>query len=296
MLGIAQALMVGCADVQHIRRDIAGADKCPQVSAMGVDRPAKIGVGAWEEGSPGWAADRVGALGVAWHYTWGPQPLTSDGLKPQSGFVPMIWDAAQLRDNPKALTDISVSEAAALLGFNEPDRADQADMTVQDATTHWPRLVATHKRLGSPAPSPGEAVRPGGWLPRFMDAASASGLRIDFIAVHYYAPTHDLAAFRSFLDRVHRAYDRPIWVTEWALVDPDTWKDGRARYSPDDTACFFRAGAAMLDDLNFVERHAWFAAFDGGDGWHLNTHAIAADGSLTAVGRAIVDATGAMPD
>ncbi len=296
MLGVALPLMTGCADVLQGRRDIAGADKCPQGSAMGIDRPAKIGVGAWEAGPPGWAANRVGALGVAWHYVWGPQPLTSDGHEPQPEFVPMIWDAAQLQDNPRALTDISVSEAPALLGFNEPDQAGQAEMTVQEAATHWPRLVAAGKRLSSPAPSTGEALPPGSWLARFMDAASASGLRVDFIAVHYYTGTHDIAAFRRYLERVHRAYDRPIWVTEWALVDPHTWKDGRARYSLDDTACFFRAGAAMLDDLDFVERHAWFAAFDGGDGWHLNTHAIAADGSLTPIGRAFVDATSALLD
>ena len=61
-------------------------------------------------------------------------------------------------------------------------------------------------------------------------------------------------------------------------------------------ACFFRAGAAMLDDLGFVERHAWFAAFEGGDGWHLNTHAIAGDGSLTPVGQAILDAASTTPE
>ena len=296
MLGITQILMIGCADVLQGRRDTPGADTCPQGLEMGIDRPAKIGVGAWEEGPPGWAANRVSALGVAWHYVWGPKPLTSDEQEPQSEFVPMIRDALQLRDNRKVLTDISASEATVLLGFNEPDRADQADMTVEDAATLWPPLVGTRKRLGSPAPSKGEALPPGGWLARFMAAASAAGLRVDFIAVHYYAPSHDLAAFRRYLERVHRTYDRPVWVTEWALVDPDTWKDGRARYSPNDAACFFRAGAAMLDDLNFVERHAWFAAFDGGDGWHLNTHAIAADGSLTPIGRAFVDATGALLD
>ena len=94
LLGVALPLVTGCADVLQGRRDIAGADKCPQGSAMGIDRPAKIGVGAWEAGPPGWAANRVGALGVAWHYVWGPQPLTSDGHEPQPEFVPMIWDAA----------------------------------------------------------------------------------------------------------------------------------------------------------------------------------------------------------
>lgn len=293
---IAQTLVIGCADSRQDHRDIAGSEDCPDASAMGIDWPAKIGIGAWEQGPPGWSANRIGALGLAWYYTWKLRPLTSDGDNAQSEFVPMVWDAAQLRDNPKALTDVSASEATVLLGFNEPDRADQADMTVQDAAAHWPQLVATGKRLGSPAPHQRGAVGPGGWLPQFMDTVSASGLRVDFIAVHYYATSHDVAPFRRYLERVHRAYDKPVWVTEWALVDADTWEDGRARYSPDDTACFFRAGAAMLDNLDFVERHAWFAAFDSDGRWHLNTHAIAVDGSLTPVGRAIVDATGAGPD
>jgi len=308
IFGIAQTLIVGCADSQTDRPDItgpdtagpdtagpdiAGPDKCPDDSAMAIDWPAKIGIGAWNQGPSGWAADRVAALGVAWYYVWGSQPLNSDGRKRRSEFVPMIWNDAQLQEEPKALADVSASDAIALLGFNEPDLASQADMTIEDAVTLWPRLSATGMRLGSPAPSRSEALVPESWLPRFMDAVSASGLRVDFIAVHYYASTHDIAAFRSFLERVHHAYGRPIWVTEWALVDPETWKDNRARYSTDDAACFFRAGAAMLDDLSFVERHAWFAAFDGGDGWHLNTHAIAPDGSLTPVGRAIVDATDA---
>lgn len=262
---------------------------------MRIDHPAKIGVGAWEHRQPGWAAVRLRALGVAWYYVWGPEPVSSGGLELGVEFVPMIRDAAQLRDSEWALSGQAVWQAAVLLGFNEPDQPDQANMTVQEAIAHWPRLTAAAKRVGSPAPSTGEALPPQGWLSRFLDVARAANLRVDFIAVHYYAAKPDIAAFRRYLKAVHRAYDRPIWVTEWGLVDPNTWKDGRARYDPDEAACFFRSGAAMLDDLDFVERHAWFAAFDGGDGWHLNTHAIAEDGSLTPVGQAFVDATRTRP-
>ncbi len=49
----------------------------------------------------------------------------------------------------------------------------------------------------------------------------------------------------------------------------------------------------MMDDLDFVERHAWFAAFEFGSGF-LNSKAVAADGSLTEVGRAIAEATGVL--
>ena len=290
-LGVAQSLIVSCANFSQSPHGIAADNACPQGSEMRIDHPAKIGIGAWEHAQPGWAANRLRALGVAWYYVWGPEPISSGGLESGAEFVPMIRDAAQLRDAEWALSSQAETQAAVLLGFNEPDRPDQANMTVEEAIAHWPRLAAAAKRLGSPAPSKGGALPPQGWLARFLDAARASNLRVDFIAVHYYAAKHDIAAFRSYLERVYRAYDRPIWVTEWGLVDPNTWKDGRARYDPDGAACFFRSGAAMLDDLDFVERHAWFAAFDGGDGWHLNTHAIAEDGSLTPVGRAFVDAT-----
>jgi hypothetical protein len=296
MFVVAHTLVIGCAELQKDRRDTALPDDCPDKAAMEISWPMKIGIGAWEQGPASWAADRVSDLGVAWYYVWDDQPLISNANKPQPEFVPMIWNGAQLQENSNALADLTESHVTALLGFNEPNLASQADMSVREAVTLWPRLDATSMRLGSPAPSQNAALKPGSWLPQFMDAVSTSGLRVDFIAVHYYAPNRDVIAFRRFLERVHRAYNLPIWVTEWALVYPRTWKDNRARYSLKDTACFFRAGAAMLDDLDFVERHAWFAAFDGGDGWYLNTHAIAEDGSLTPVGRAIVDATSARPD
>ena len=49
----------------------------------------------------------------------------------------------------------------------------------------------------------------------------------------------------------------------------------------------------MMDDLDFVERHAWFAAYDGGDGYHLGTHVLETDHSLTVVGQAFAQLTGA---
>ena len=38
-----------------------------------------------------------------------------------------------------------------LLGFNEPDRSDQSNMTVEEAIALWPQLVQKSNRLGSPA-------------------------------------------------------------------------------------------------------------------------------------------------
>ncbi len=53
-----------------------------------------------------------------------------------------------------------------LLGFNEPDNAGQSNMTVSQALSLWPRLMATKMTLGSPAVASGAATK-GGWLDQF---------------------------------------------------------------------------------------------------------------------------------
>lgn len=192
-------------------------------------------------------------------------------------YIPMAWGAQDATGDLRAAADAGV-----LLGFNEPDHRTQADISVAEALALWPRLEATDARLGSPATTTPQTLGSGKWLPRFMAGAEAADLRVDFVAVHYYTPTPDIGAFRHFLERVHAAYDRPIWVTEWALLD---WSN-TGRFSFADTARFLREGALMMDELPFVERHAWFGLYDGLDGIHARTHLVEADGTFTSVGEA----------
>ena len=51
-----------------------------------------------------------------------------------------------------------------LLGYNEPDRSDQANMSVAHAIEQWPEMFKSGLRLGSPAPS----STPKAWLTDFM--------------------------------------------------------------------------------------------------------------------------------
>jgi hypothetical protein len=165
-------------------------------------------------------------------------------------FVPMIWGSDDA--TPEALT--MLSDAEVLLGFNEPDRPDQAGMSVEQALELWPLLASTGARLGSPAVTARNAMGEGAWLTEFMNGASVRNLPVDFIAVHYYAEAPDVAAFEAFLMDLHAAYSRPVWVTEWALID---YQDLR-RHSDEAVEQFFIEAVLMLDRLDFVERHAWF--------------------------------------
>lgn len=206
----------------------------------------------------------------------GFENVTDVNSEATASFVPMIWDEDTLASLP-----LLTVGSPAVLTFNEPDNRDQANMSVSDALSGWPQLMSSGVRLGSPATTMSNTLGETSWLNRFMTEADARGYRVDFIAVHYYPETSDIAAFKSFLEKVHQTYNRPIWVTEWALAD---W-DQPGRFSAAQQKAFFEAGSQMMDDLVFVERHAWFAAYDDLDGWDLNSSLISADGSLTELGR-----------
>ena len=194
--------------------------------------------------------------GATWYLTWS---TSRQGIVDPRGvqFVPMVRTAANV--TPSALAQAERS-GPALLTFNEPDLGSQADMTVAQALSVWPRLMATKLQLASPAVATGAAT-PRGWLDRFMRAAEGHHYRVNFIAVHWYGADFQTAAavaqLKSYLDSVHRRYELPVWVTEYALIN---FAPGGPIYATSaQQAAFVTASVRMLDSLSFVKRYAWFA-------------------------------------
>jgi hypothetical protein len=61
---------------------------------------------------------------------------------------------------------------------------------------------------------------------------------------------------RGYLQAVYDRYHKPIWLTEYALID---FTGPTPRYpSQTQQADFARNSTAMLQGLAFVERYAWF--------------------------------------
>jgi RNA polymerase sigma factor (sigma-70 family) len=236
---------------------------------------ARKGVGTWEFGP---IPAGLKAVGASWYYNWSP---TNASMPGPSGveFVPMIWGADAVSDRTLATAK---AEGDVLLGFNEPDLGEQANMTVERALELWPRLEATGMRLGSPAVAWGGADA-GGWLDRFMTGAKQRGHRVDFIALHWYGSDFSAAAvghLRGYLRAVHERYGLPVWLTEFALIR----FDGGTTYPSDAQQSAFVTGATrMLASLSFVERYAWFGLPATGDS---GTGLYRADGTLTPAGRA----------
>lgn len=210
---------------------------------------ARKGVGVWTFPGVSTALSRSGA---SWYYTWS----TTHGGVTGPGFVPMIWGG-------KSVDATSLAQAKQagpyLLGFNEPDMGQQSNMTVDEALSLWPKLMATGKVLGSPAVAYGGDT-PGGWLDRFMSGAQQKGYRVDFIALHWYGgdftTPNAVAQLKSYIEAVHNRYHKPVWLTEFALID---FANGGTRFPTDQQqAAFVTASAKMLDGLSWLQRYAWF--------------------------------------
>ncbi|MEW2047619.1 glycoside hydrolase family protein [Streptomyces sp. NPDC005476] len=224
----------------------------------------KKGISAWEFDG---VTKALANSNVGWFYTWSSG---KGGIKPPRGveFVPMIHDKGSVTE--KELGQAK-KQGSTLLGFNEPDRPDQADMTVDQALDLWPRLQSTGLRLGAPAVATGGDVA-GGWLDRFMKGAAARHYRVDFIPLHWYGADFDsrraTGQLRGYIEAVHKRYRKPVWLTEYALTD---FSSGTPRYPAEEQqAAFVKKSTAMLQHLSYVRRYAWFTlSTNRGDGTGL---------------------------
>lgn len=207
---------------------------------------------------------KIQSLNPAWYYTWGATNVI--GLE-DLPFVPMCWGGNSISkfNGPVPI----------LLGFNEPDRPDQSNLTIQQALNLWPKLDSLAVHLGSPATA-GNAASPGSWQEGF----SAAGPRTDFMCLHWYAPPN-VDSFLKQIDATWTKYQKPIWVTEFAAAD---WSGKFPGGFDSKLVSDFMTGACKgLEARSYVERYTWKTR-DQSDS-HMGTSALfKPDGTLTDLG------------
>ncbi len=145
-----------------------------------------------------------------------------------------------------------------ILGNNEPDNtADERETvsSVSEVLAHWQEMMATGKRLGSPA----MASNLSGWLYPFIDSIDARGWRCDFIAVHAYY-YQDWSSWLSTLKAIHERTGRPIWITEMNYGANWTgWPGSNTNGNAENYAIEKQHFAPVVDGLEttgWIERYA----------------------------------------
>ncbi len=226
------------------------------------------------------AAPSQSNLVTSWYYNWGANPSTSGmpATTPSMSFFPMVWGWYP-KTSPTLLQTLSAEHLSMLLGFNEPDNPNQSNIPVATAIAAWPQLQGIAKELVSPAP----ADPLGTWMETFMNAIEQQNLQCDAVAVHSYGGINS-SAFLDMLDNVYTLYQRPIYVTEFAVADYNAVNGVPNQYSVQQVSNFMETVCPAMDNLSYVKGYAWYP-------WpSTNSNALASsvlfntDGSLTALG------------
>jgi len=197
-----------------------------------------------------------------WWYSWSADrpPLINQE------YVPIKQNSGW----PSQKNLLAVKNATHLLGFNEPDRPDQANATVASAINGWPDLMATGLRLGSPAIADNL-----NWLYSFMDECDKRNFRVDFVAIHAYwggaggaynVLTNgkvDVNKWYNRLKDIHIRTGRPLWITEWN--NGANWTNNGEPYWDSDPVKqqlqnkeIMDKVLHMLDTCSFVERYSLY--------------------------------------
>ena len=203
-----------------------------------------------KKGQGGWDGDHA-KFRSSWLYNW--DRVTGTALPAGVTFSPMQhnrwwpgWDTLY-QSRPGWLTS---SQAAWMLGFNEPDHTDQANMTTDEAIALWPQLEQTDIPLVSPA----AAKAFGGWLADFYTKANARGFRVDYTAVHWYA-NPNAGSLISHLQSVKDTFGgRAVLLTEFSTVD---WA-GTANWTEEDNYRFLAEFLWRAEAFSWIKRYAIF--------------------------------------
>ena len=197
--------------------------------------------------------------GISWYYSWGtvPQAETDYCSYNDVEFVPMIWGRYQTNEESyQKVRDWCREhpETKYLLGFNEPNFGDQANMTPQEAAELWPQVVALAKECGLKLVAPalnfsaGTYASPTKWMDEFVAIVGLDSF--DYTAIHSYG---GYSITCQLAEDFHNRYGKDVWLTEFC-----DWSSENVSQSAQ--VSFMQPMIGWLETTPWIFRYAWFMA------------------------------------
>lgn len=205
---------------------------------------------------------------INWYFTWSPVQAPPDIFPNNSEsrieFVPALPSIDNLDDNIDALDRLPKSSKH-LFTFNEPDGSTDSGGSSIDpddaAKAYIEKIVPLRDRFQISHPSVTGSQRGLDWLNDFnsscWDIDSDNGCPADFVTAHWYG---DFTGLSSWLDQLANWYNQSgsgidqdvrVWLKEFALPQADE----------DTTFSMMNQTIPYLDQLEYVEKYAWFGTF-----------------------------------
>jgi hypothetical protein len=232
---------------------------------------------------------RALSKGISWWYNWTFEPDAKvrtifGSLNVE--YIPMVWGT---KVSTTQVQEHVLPSSSTLLGFNEPNFFEQANLSATAAAAAWPSVQAVADAKGLKLVSPAVNFCGGGchdgspfdYLDDFF--AACPDCRVDVLGVHIYVGCkgengNHAQWLINHLKTYEARFTKPIWLTEFACNDAKNEDEQRA---------FLVDAITYLESDPRIERYAWFAG-RADNVPHVDL--LGADGELTALGHAYVDA------
>lgn len=226
--------------------------------------------------------------GVSWVYNWGENAVSSAVYDADFTFAPMTWNGNFSVERLRSWYTAH-PECRYLLGFNEPNFADQANMTPEQAVDAWSQLEALAEEFGLLLVAPalnfsaskvgGRVWNPYEWYDEFFRLYPQA--HVDCLAMHCYMnwysantwlatkyfysdlfnPTKDcygryphLVAFLNSYKQQNGHFPR-MMLTEFC-----SWENDGTITGPDSQIDQMTQKIQKLEQSDLVEGYAWFMA------------------------------------
>ncbi len=200
---------------------------------------------------------------ASWSYNWGRSTTTV--LPFDHTFNPMQWgNYFWSHGGGEDPVDVirgdlqSNSKPTHVMGFNEPDHTDQANMTTDQAIALWPRLEALGAPLVGPCAARSYSTSATDWVNEWAAKADAQGFRRDYVPYHWYS-SPNVDKIISDLNKAYTAYGRPIWLTEFSTI---SW-DGKGAWTKADNYNCLAEFMWRAESLPWLKRYALFQFTEG---------------------------------
>ncbi|KAI0003012.1 glycosyl hydrolase catalytic core-domain-containing protein [Russula compacta] len=163
-----------------------------------------------------------------------------------------VKDVAQVSDA------LQQGDGKPLFTYNEPEIESQCNMSPEQGYTLWNQYILPAADRGWKLFAPSITSSPEGltWITTFMKLCNGA-CKIEKMNLHYYGT--EVQSLISFASQLHKAFGRPIWVTEIGCVYYGG--DGPSTCSQDTFNTFYDAAIGFMEDTDYIENYFWFGMF-----------------------------------
>ena len=227
---------------------------------------------------------KLHALKPSWNFSWNSYRI--DEQPTDMEFVPMLYGAFDgtsgliSRMERDILPAFEQGLVKRVIAFQSPDRADQADLSVDEVTSYWGTLVD----YGIPLTSPTTSNFAGNWMQQFFTAVDAQCLRLEYVALQWYGPP-DVARFKAEIQNALDKYgNRPLLITEMAVTDTQATTKYDNQWSQEAVLDFAKTVLPWLESQDYIAGYAW-TPYDTNSVRGSSSALFNPDESLTPLGR-----------